>query len=155
MPHEHNDHCGHETHEHDHDESAELGFQDNLFLHIDQENAVVLNSDQKASNILKPWHQRLEENKVSSPARANFVVVSERFDCSLLSLMQMRNCSFFLLICYSLNNPLDRIIRVPFTGSVRLRAILLKSGPGDQTPTEFALVRRSFMQTCSSLLKSC
>ncbi|EKM78576.1 hypothetical protein AGABI1DRAFT_114200 [Agaricus bisporus var. burnettii JB137-S8] len=26
------------------------------------------------------------------------------------------------------------IIRVPFTGSVRLRAVLLKTGPGDQTP---------------------
>jgi len=28
------------------------------------------------------------------------------------------------------------IIRVPFTGSVKLRSILLKTGPGDQTPTK-------------------
>jgi hypothetical protein len=33
-----------------------------------------------------------------------------------------------------------RIIRVPFTGSVKLRSLLLKSGPGDQTPAKVALV---------------
>ncbi|KAI9450140.1 DUF1000-domain-containing protein [Lactarius psammicola] len=32
------------------------------------------------------------------------------------------------------------IIRVPFTGSVKLRSLLLKSGPGDQTPAKVALV---------------
>jgi len=31
------------------------------------------------------------------------------------------------------------IIRVPFTGSVKLRALLLKAGPGDQTPAKVAL----------------
>jgi len=31
------------------------------------------------------------------------------------------------------------IIRVPFTGSVKLRSLLLKSGPGDQTPAKVAL----------------
>ncbi|KAI0261692.1 hypothetical protein BGY98DRAFT_940617, partial [Russula aff. rugulosa BPL654] len=30
------------------------------------------------------------------------------------------------------------IIRVPFTGSVKLRSLLLKSGPGEQTPAKFA-----------------
>lgn len=34
-----------------------------------------------------------------------------------------------------------RIIRVPFTGSVKLRALLLKAGPGEQTPAKIALVR--------------
>lgn len=34
-----------------------------------------------------------------------------------------------------------RIIRVPFTGSVKLRALLLKAGPGDQTPAKVSLVR--------------
>lgn len=33
-----------------------------------------------------------------------------------------------------------RIIRVPFTGSVKLRSILLKAGPGDQTPSRVSLV---------------
>ncbi|KAH9999195.1 DUF1000-domain-containing protein [Russula compacta] len=31
------------------------------------------------------------------------------------------------------------IIRVPFTGSVKLRSLLLKSGPGEQTPAKVAL----------------
>ncbi|EGN99037.1 hypothetical protein SERLA73DRAFT_181814 [Serpula lacrymans var. lacrymans S7.3] len=31
------------------------------------------------------------------------------------------------------------ILRVPFTGAVRLRSLLLKTGPGDQTPTKVAL----------------
>ncbi|KAF7789810.1 hypothetical protein EIP86_000756 [Pleurotus ostreatoroseus] len=32
-----------------------------------------------------------------------------------------------------------RIVRIPFTGSVKLRALLLKTGPADQTPTKVAL----------------
>ncbi|KAF9533720.1 galactose-binding domain-like protein [Crepidotus variabilis] len=105
MPHEHNDHCGHESHEHDHNhDSTELGFQDNLYLHIDRQNAVTLNSEGKASDILKPWHERLDENKY---------IESDADD--------------------------QLIIRIPFTGSVRLRALLLKSGPGDQTPSKIAL----------------
>ncbi|KAH9838796.1 galactose-binding domain-like protein [Rhodofomes roseus] len=31
------------------------------------------------------------------------------------------------------------IIRVPFTGAVKLRAILVKSGPGDQTPAKMSI----------------
>nr|GAT56071.1 predicted protein [Mycena chlorophos] len=31
------------------------------------------------------------------------------------------------------------IIRIPFTASVRLRSLLLKTGPGDQTPAKVAL----------------
>ncbi|KAF9267664.1 DUF1000-domain-containing protein [Marasmius fiardii PR-910] len=31
------------------------------------------------------------------------------------------------------------IIRIPFTGGVKLRALLLKSGPGDQTPEKVSL----------------
>jgi len=31
------------------------------------------------------------------------------------------------------------IIRVPFTGSIKLRSLLLKTGPGDQTPAKVAL----------------
>ncbi|KAG8900305.1 hypothetical protein FRB99_006125 [Tulasnella sp. 403] len=31
------------------------------------------------------------------------------------------------------------IIRIPFTGSVKLRSILLKAGPGDETPTKLCI----------------
>ena len=34
----------------------------------------------------------------------------------------------------------DRILRIPFTASVRLRALLLKAGPGRQTPSKVSLV---------------
>lgn len=34
----------------------------------------------------------------------------------------------------------DRILRIPFTASVRLRALLLKAGPGGQTPSKVSLV---------------
>lgn len=33
------------------------------------------------------------------------------------------------------------IVRVPFAGSVKLRSVFVKAGPGDQTPTEVRLVR--------------
>ena len=36
-----------------------------------------------------------------------------------------------------------RILRVPFTASVKLRALLLKAGPGDRTPTKVSLVRKA------------
>lgn len=32
------------------------------------------------------------------------------------------------------------IVRIPFTGSVKLRALLVKAGPADQTPAKVALV---------------
>ncbi|CAA7268165.1 unnamed protein product [Cyclocybe aegerita] len=105
MPHEHHDGCGHESHDHDHEhDSPEHGFQDNLFNHIDRQNVVVLNSDGLATDIIKPWHARLDENKY---------VESDADD--------------------------QLIIRVPFTGSVRLRSVLLKAGPGDQTPSKITL----------------
>lgn len=34
-----------------------------------------------------------------------------------------------------------RIVRIPFTGSVKLRSLLLKTGPADHTPTKVVLVR--------------
>jgi len=105
MPHEHHPGCGHESHDHDHEhESSELGYQDNLFAQIDRQNVVVLNSTDSGSDIIKPWHERLEETKF---------IESDADD--------------------------QLIIRVPFTGSVRLRSILLKAGPGDQTPSKIAL----------------
>jgi len=65
MPHEHHHGCGHESHDHDHDhDSPELGFQDNLFTHIDRQNVIALNANGKGSDIIKPWHERLDETKV-------------------------------------------------------------------------------------------
>ncbi len=41
-----------------------------------------------------------------------------------------------------------RIIRIPFTGSVKLRAILLKAGPADHTPTKIAVVSETEHKLC-------
>ncbi|KJA13326.1 hypothetical protein HYPSUDRAFT_73060 [Hypholoma sublateritium FD-334 SS-4] len=105
MPHEHNDGCGHESHDHDHDhDAAVLGYQDNLFQHIDRPNVVALNANGDAAEIIKPWHLRLDEAKY---------IESDADD--------------------------QLIIRVPFTGTVRLKAILLKAGPSGHTPASISL----------------
>ncbi|KIL67450.1 hypothetical protein M378DRAFT_73711 [Amanita muscaria Koide BX008] len=98
MPQDH--HCGHDCDAHNH----ELGSQDNLYPYIDRQNVVALNTSSPGSDIIKPWHQRLDES----------VFLESDADDQI-------------------------IIRVPFTGSVRLRAILLKSGPAEYTPSKVIL----------------
>ncbi|KAF7967285.1 hypothetical protein HWV62_34999 [Athelia sp. TMB] len=38
-----------------------------------------------------------------------------------------------------LNDPIKSIIRIPFTGSVKLRSLLLKTGPAELTPAKVVL----------------
>ncbi|KAG7089659.1 hypothetical protein E1B28_011319 [Marasmius oreades] len=108
MDHHNHSHCHHESQDHDHDhDTSDLGAQDNLFQHIDLQNVVILNASDdhgKGSDIIKPWHERLNEDKF---------VDSDADD--------------------------QLIIRIPFTGGVKLRALLLKSGPSDQTPEKVSL----------------
>jgi len=105
MPHEHHTDCGHEhDHDHSHELTSDLGSQDNLYLHIDRDNVVALNTSGSGSDVIKPWHARLDE--------AQFIE-SDADD--------------------------QIILRIPFTGSVRLRALLLKAGPGAQTPSKVSL----------------
>ncbi|KAF7299400.1 PITH domain-containing protein [Mycena indigotica] len=105
MPHQHDEHCGHEATDHDHDhDTADLGANDNLFKQIDRDNVVALNTLAAGSLVIKPWHERLDETKA---------LESDADD--------------------------QIIIRIPFTSSVRLRSLLLKTGPGDQTPSKVAL----------------
>jgi len=62
----HNHHsCGDEHHhDHDHHEEAnERGFQDNLYTHINKTNVVALNSTGKGNEVIKPWNERLDEQK--------------------------------------------------------------------------------------------
>lgn len=73
MPHQHDDNCGHEAHEHDHDHDAsDLGPQDNLFPVIDRSNVVALNASGDGPEIIKPWHQRLDEEVVCFDLKAEF-----------------------------------------------------------------------------------
>ncbi|KAJ6584559.1 PITH domain-containing protein [Mycena capillaripes] len=105
MPHQHDAHCGHEATEHDHDhDSTDLGPKDNLFSQIDRDNVVALNASGPGSTIIKPWYERLDEEKS---------IESDTDD--------------------------QLIIRIPFTSSVKLRSLLLKTGPTDQTPLKVVL----------------
>ncbi|KAJ6511895.1 galactose-binding domain-like protein [Mycena vitilis] len=105
MPHQHDAHCGHESTEHDHDhDSTDLGPKDNLFSQIDRDNVVALNASGLGSTVIKPWNERLDEEKS---------IESDADD--------------------------QMIIRIPFTGSVKLRSLLLKTGPTDQTPSRVVL----------------
>ncbi|KAJ7920737.1 DUF1000-domain-containing protein [Mycena leptocephala] len=104
MPHQHDAHCGHESTEHDHDHSSGLGPKDNLFSQIDRDNVVALNASGLGSTIIKPWHERLDEEKS---------IESDADD--------------------------QMIIRIPFTSSVKLRSLLLKTGPTNQTPLKVVL----------------
>ncbi|ESK89291.1 thioredoxin trp26 family protein [Moniliophthora roreri MCA 2997] len=106
MDHHHYTGCGHESHDHDHDhdhEHEQGGAQDNLYQHIDRQHVVALNASDngKGPDVIKPWHERLGEEKF---------VESDADD--------------------------QLILRIPFTGSVKLRSLLLKSGPTDQTPAK-------------------
>jgi hypothetical protein len=59
--------CGHEGHDHDHDHglpSDVLGFQDNLFNHIDRRNVVALNASGEGPEIIKAWNHRYDEETV-------------------------------------------------------------------------------------------
>ncbi|KAF9243562.1 galactose-binding domain-like protein [Melanogaster broomeanus] len=104
MPHNHhNESCGHESHDHDHD-LGDVGPNDNLFPYIDRHNVIALNATGSGSSVIKPWHERTsEEAYLESDADEQL------------------------------------IIRVPFTGSVRLRSLLMKAGPSDETPERIAL----------------
>ncbi|KAJ7457595.1 PITH domain-containing protein [Mycena galericulata] len=107
MPHQHDAHCGHESTDHDHDhdhDTTDLGPKDNLFSQIDRDNVVALNASGEGSVIIKPWHERLDEDKY---------IESDADD--------------------------QMIIRIPFTSSVKLRSLLLKTGPADQTPANVVL----------------
>jgi len=104
MPHEHHTDCGHENHDHDHEPTSDLGAQDNLFPHIDRDNVAALNTSGNGSDVIKPWHARLDETQF---------IESDADD--------------------------QIILRIPFTGLVRLRALLLKAGPGGQTPSKISL----------------
>jgi len=105
MPHEHYTDCGHEhEHDHSHELTSDLGSKDNLFIHIDRDNVVALNTLKSGSNVIKPWHTRLDETQF---------IESDADD--------------------------QMILRIPFTGSVRLRALLFKAGPGAQTPSQINL----------------
>ena len=64
MPHDHGHGCGAEC-GHDHDIPESQGHRDNLFSRIDRDNVVALNVENgRGPEVLKPWHERMDENVV-------------------------------------------------------------------------------------------
>ncbi|KAF5367167.1 hypothetical protein D9758_004069 [Tetrapyrgos nigripes] len=143
MPHQHDHNCNHESHDHDHDHSGTsgLGPQDNLFMHIDRDNVVALNAndESKGSDVIKPWHLRLSEEKVIRPPHHCWSSSKLLGHFSSSSLTQTINCTEAHVENPGFYSCFRRIIRIPFTGSVKLRSLLLKTGPTDQTPAKVSL----------------
>jgi len=67
--HQSDDGCGHDGHNHTHD-STDVGPNDNLYPYIDRSNVVALNTMGEGSNIIKPWHERTNEDVVGWLAQA-------------------------------------------------------------------------------------
>ncbi|KAG6369396.1 hypothetical protein JVT61DRAFT_14928 [Boletus reticuloceps] len=116
--HHHNEGCGHESHDHDHDhDSGDLGPNDNLFPHIDRPHVVALNAVGPGASVIKPWHARMNEQVVRDNKSP--------------------------ILCLSIKTSAVFGIRRRRT---ILRSLLLKAGPGDQTPQKIALVRVPHIQ---------
>jgi len=95
-------HDGH-GHDHDHSHGESDALPNFLYERIDRPNVQILNGEDN-SQIIKPWHERMDES---------ISLESDADD--------------------------ELIVKVPFTGSVKLRAILLKAGPGGETPRKMCV----------------
>lgn len=91
MPNDHHHHegCGHESHDHDHD-GGDVGPNDNLFPYIDRPHVVALNGTGTGSSIIKPWHERMNEQVVRD-SKVPFILVHSG-DYSIWNQMQTNNC---------------------------------------------------------------
>ncbi len=61
--HDHGDHAHGDDHAHAQTDAG--GPSDNLFVHIDRDNVIALNSIGEGKQIIKPWDERLDERVVS------------------------------------------------------------------------------------------
>ena len=106
--------CGHEHHEHKHDEAAsERGQQFHLYQKIDFNKLQCLNEADEGSarNAFKPWEERMDATKY----------VESDVDEELL-------------------------FNIAFVGQVKLKAVVLIGGEGEQHPSEMRLFKnRPFM----------
>jgi hypothetical protein len=63
MPHDHSHSCGDGCNDHDHIPEVQ-GHRDNLYSRIDRDNIVAFNTEGLPSSIIKPWHERADEQVV-------------------------------------------------------------------------------------------
>jgi hypothetical protein len=120
MPVHHHAGC---EHEHDHDEASGAI----LFERIDRDHVVALNEARPESGkqVIKPWDRRNDEVEyLESDADEQLIRPSLAPQPSPPS----------TLTCVT--------VRVPFTGSVKLRSVIIKGGNSRDGPVEVRLVRR-------------
>jgi hypothetical protein len=81
--HDHGDNCGDHAHSHDHTHTDAGGPSDNVFVHIDRDNVVALNSIGEGKVVIKPWNERLDEQMVSicGSVRRNFCAAASTMTC--------------------------------------------------------------------------
>ena len=131
--------CGDHAHEHELPGNV-LGYQDNLYNQIDRPHVVALNANGQGQTVIKPWSERNDEVSVGS-SLVTLTLAHLIENKSTSNRMLMISCMFrIILSCMVAANDGWRILRVPFTASVKLRALLIKAGPGDNTPDKVSLV---------------
>uniref|UniRef100_A0A914W3S5 PITH domain-containing protein n=1 Tax=Plectus sambesii TaxID=2011161 RepID=A0A914W3S5_9BILA len=104
----HHGHGGACSHEHDHEESDELGVQYSLYQKIDLEKVACLNElvEGSGKTVFKPWDQRLiKDQYVQSDADE------------------------------------ELLFNIPFTGQIKLKAVLLVGGEGNSHPAKMRLFK--------------
>lgn len=124
--HEHHEHDGHDGHDHDHDHGSSGPPSNNLYGRIDRQNVVALNAEEGSNPCapLKAWHERTDETKVGRGTLC----------------LHARSSTNEPMQWLESDADDQLILRIPFTGSVKLRGLLLKTGPGEQTPEKVMLV---------------
>ena len=112
--HDHDHNCGDHAHDHDHTDIG--GPSDNVFMHIDRDNVIALNSVGEGKQVIKPWNERLDEQVVSiCPSEGKkknheHAVTSTLTHYSILSRMQTTNCRSPIQIVASLALPVELTI---------------------------------------------
>lgn len=123
----HNCHDEHdEGHSHSHETPLEDVPRTTLYSIIDHQNVLALNVAEQV-NVFKTWENRNDETLVRIPRLLYF---------------EFRDLILFCASKFLESDSDDQmIIRIPFVDSaVKLLSILVKAGPGDQTPTKIQLV---------------
>ena len=95
--------CNGESHHHDHhhDLPEGVGPRDNLFTRIDRDNVIALNAQDpgKGPEVIKPWDQRLDEDKVRRSSHLPLRPQRRRSHSSTSSRTRMINCELRRALC--------------------------------------------------------
>jgi hypothetical protein len=135
---DHQNHCsdeshGQEGHDHGHeghDQPYDQLEPDNLYSKIDLDNVRIFNSpDENGRNAIKPWDKRKDDTSVRSNVMSKEALTLNFFVSTK-----------FIESEEDEDDPAQLMIRIPFTGSVKLASISLRAEYSDEAPSKFRLV---------------